>query len=45
MDKYKFHTEKSIHYDVFRKVCNLVGNKQHLTSEGFLAIVNFAANA
>jgi hypothetical protein len=44
MDKYQLYTNKVVHYEIFKKICKLIQNKQHESKEGILQIINLAYN-
>lgn len=44
IEKFQLHTNKNLHFDIFKKVCDLISNKQHYYEEGFLKIIELAYN-
>lgn len=44
IDKYLFHSSKSIHYTIFKKVCQLIYNKPDLSDSDLLNIIELAYN-
>ncbi len=43
-DKYPLISQKRADFEIFKKIIELINNKQHMTSEGLEKIVNLKAS-
>lgn len=44
IDKYIFHTNKAIHYNIFKEVCHLIYNNSNPSNNDLLKIIDLAYN-
>jgi len=44
MEKNSLHTEKAVHFTIFKEVCSLINNNSSLSKEDLIKIIDLAYN-